>query len=175
MAKKESKTADRTLVVLVKKWEKLWDNLNQVNIYFQSYIDTVLLVQQRIKMEPLIKEFEELKKNSEKFYNDLDDAVAQSRTVSHVLITPPWDSQKFLETWKFWKEYLLEQHQINLSTRAEQKQLDFLAQISDNKEENAYPVLDYAMANLYKMFFKLDEKQPKTQKKTKNVRKDEDF
>ena len=175
MEKKGSKTTDKTIVLLVKKWEKVWSNLNEVNIFFQSYIDTVLMVQQRIKMEPLITSFETMKKSCEKFYEDLDDAMASCKTTSHVLVTFPWQSDKFVEEWKFWKDYLLEQHQITLSTRAEQKQLDFLAKITENDETKAYPVLDYAMANLYKMFFKLDEKQPKVNKKSKPVRKDEDF
>lgn len=175
MKKKTSSKDAPTLFHLNKKWEKIWSNLNEVNIYFQSYIDTTLYVQQRIKMEPLIKSFEGLKDHCQQFYDLLDETVQASKRVEVVAIALPWDTDKFKEEWGSWKEYLKEQHQIELSSRAERKQLDTLLKITSGVEENAYPVLDYAQANLYKMFFKLDEKQPKTKAKTKHIRKDEDF
>lgn len=175
MKKKMKSSADPVLFILLKKWEKVWDNLNEVNQYFQSYADTILLVHQKIKMEPLIKSFESLKINSQKFYDQLDDSIKDANTVVPMEIKLPWESEKFSKAWKDWKDYLLEQHQIKLYSRAELKQLSMLSEIAERKEDNAYPVLDYAMANLYKMFFKLDDTKNKTKKNSKHVRKDEDF
>lgn len=175
MKKKQTKTPNGQLSPLVKKWEKIWSNLNECNIYFQSYIDNVLLVNQRIKMEPLIKSFNTLKTLMEGYYDLLDETQASSGKVMAVEITLPFDSDKFRNEWEVWKDYLKEQHQIELSSRSEKKQLDVLVRITNNQEENVYPILEYAEANLYKMFFKLDEKQPKTNKKSKTIRRDEDF
>lgn len=160
---------------LIKKWGKVWDNLNECNILFQSYIDTILLVHQKIKMEPLIKSFENLKKSCEKYYDEIDATAAAMRCASPVEVVLPWNTDKFREEWQFWKDYLKEQHGIVISSRTETKQLSMLAKITNNKEDDAYPVLDYAIANLYKMFFKLDEKKIATKTKSKTIRKDDDF
>ena len=175
MSKKSSKTLDPNLSALLKSWEKVWSNLDDVNRYFQSYIDTTLLVHQRIKMEPLIKSFESMKNLCQKHYDVIDEFTAAAHQAKKLEVTLPWEGEKFLCEWDNWKDYLKEQHQIVLSSRSERKQLDLLVKITNNKEEEAYPVLDYAIANMYKMFFKLDEKKSKTNNKPKGVRKDGDF
>lgn len=175
MGKKAKRTGDPVLYPLQKRWEKVWDNLNNLNVYFQSYADTTLLVHQKIKMEPLFKCFENLKKECEQFYDNLDEYAASLKSVSEIEITLPWESDKFKQEWTLWKEYLIEQHQITIGSRAEKKQLEMLSKITDGQEDAAYPIIDYAIANLYKMFFKLDEKKPKENKKPKFIKKDDDF
>lgn len=175
MKKKVTKTSDQQLSLLAKKWDKIWSNLNEVNIYFQSYVDTVLLVHQRIKMEPLIKSFEGLKDNCQKFYDTLDDVQSSSKVVAAIQVALPWESDKFKEEWQGWKDYLKEQHQIVLSSRAESKQLETLKTITGGNENEAYAILNYAMSNLYKMFFKLDEKPTKKNNKPNSRKRDEDF
>ena len=169
------KPENQQLNLLVKNWEKIWKNLNEVNIYFQSYVDTVLLVHQRIKMEPLIKSFEGLKSNCEKYYDALEEFQKSTKAVASIDVTLPWGSDKFKEEWQGWKDYLKEQHQIVLSSRAESKQLETLNTITNGNENEAYTILNYAMSNLYKMFFKLDEKPTKTNNKPKTRKRDEDF
>lgn len=175
MKKKVTKTSDQQLSLLAKKWDKIWSNLNEVNIYFQSYVDTVLLVHQRIKMEPLIKSFEGLKDNCQKFYDTLDECQSSSKVVAAIQVALPWESDKFKEEWQGWKDYLKEQHQIVLSSRAESKQLETLKTITGGNENEAYAILNYAMSNLYKMFFKLDEKPTKKNNKPNSRKRDEDF
>lgn len=166
---------DKSIIGVIKKWEKIWENLNQCNVYFQSYIDTTLLVHQRIKMEPLIKSFEALKEKSQKYYDYLDEVQKASKGVQPLDVNLPWDSDKFREEWQGWKDYLREQHQIIIGTRAETKQLQMLVELCQGEEKKAYPLLNYAIANLYKMFFKLDEKPKTTKAKPKTIKKDADF
>lgn len=175
MKKKTNNDGAPSLYTLTKKWEKIWSNLNEVNIYFQSYIDTVLLVQQRIKMEPLIKSFESMKDNMQQFYDLLDETTQASKRVVKIDITLPWESDKFAAEWQGWKDYLKEQHQIDLSSRAERKQLDTLKHITGDNESAAYSILDYAQANLYKMFFKLEDKRSNGKTKNSKNKKDGDF
>ena len=175
MKLKSKQGIDTPLIGVLKKWEKIWGNLNECNVYFQSYIDTILLVHQKIKMEPLINSFEDLKDKSQKFYDYLDETIKASTGTQPVDVKLPWESDKFKTEWQGWKDYLKEQHQIVIGSRAENKQLEILVQITNNQEDAAYPILNYAMANLYKMFFKLEDKQPKTTKKPKTIRKDEDY
>lgn len=175
MKKRNASASFPSVATLTKKWEKIWNNLNETNSYFQSYIDTILLVHQKIKMEPLINSFEALKKSSQDYYDSLDEIVKSSKTIKPVEVKLPWDSDKFKEEWRVWKEYLLEQHQIELASRTEAKQLAQLYAIADGKEENCYPVLDYAISNLYKMFFRLEQRNNKSKGKTKTIRKDDDF
>lgn len=160
---------------LVKKWEAVWKELNATNIQFVSFLDLHLRVNQKIKAEPLVNQWEKTTKAAEQFYDILEQTIKENEKVEPIVIKMPWEDEKFKSEWDNWKKYLIEQHSIVISSRTEQKQLDMLHKLSGGNIEAAYAMLDYSISNFYKMFFVIDTEQKKDNKKNKRVRKDDDF
>lgn len=160
---------------LKKQWEKVWASLEESNNLQGTIFPALLFSHQRIKIQPFNKAFDSLKSNCEKFYDDLELFIEQTDKVDPVEIKLPWTSSKFAKAWQNWKEYLLEQHNINISSRTEEKQLQNLFKISDGKEDNAYPMIDYSIASFYRTLFKLDAKENKTNEEKPANKKEDDY
>lgn len=160
---------------LKKAWEKVWNNMNEVNKLQATIFPVILLVHQRIKSEPFFKEFEKLKDSCEEFYDVIEHVTGDATKPQPVAITWPWESDKFKKAWQYWKDYLLEQHNIVISSRTEQKQLDNLYKIADEKEENAYTMIDYSISSFYRTLFRLDVNEKKTDNKPLNQKSEDDY
>jgi DNA repair photolyase len=76
-------------------------------------------------------------------------------------VKSPFASEEFDKMWKRWKEYLSEQHGQLMRTRSEVSALEYLDKISKSEEKKAIYILRYAMANRYRNFFEIEEKDTK--------------
>lgn len=175
MKKKVKEKSSKSLSPVLKGWEDLWSDLNATNIQMVSFLETTLRVNQKIKAEPLVKQWEKLKSKAEKFYDTLEETLKEQNHVEPISIILPWEDDKFKKEWDNWKSYLLEQHGIKISSRTEQKQLESLKKMANGHEESAFEMLDYSISNFYKMFFALDTKKEDKKTKPVNKRKDDDF
>lgn len=135
-----------------KEWEKLYESLAD----FQEDLEELLadLPQSKhFKQESSI-----LKRKwaiSQRLANDLDQLIGPVETLSvHV----PFFENDFVDAWKFWKEYLNEQHSISMKSRMEIQSLKRLMEISDKKMDQAILILEFAESCGYKNFFKVDDK-----------------
>lgn len=175
MKKKKQEKPVKSLQSITKEWDALWAELNATNKLFEVFVSNILRVNQKIQAEPLIKQWDKLVKTAERFYDALEDTNKELNAVEPLEIKLPWEDDKFKQEWDNWKKYLKEQHDIRISSRVEQKQLDTLKRLSNGQESAAFEMLDYSISNFYKMFFLLDAK--KEEKKTKHInkKKDDDF
>lgn len=175
MKKKSKEKSVNSLKTITKEWQGLWADLNATNKLLEVHYNNVLRVNQKIQAEPLMKQWEKLSKSAEHFYDALEEVSKELNAVEPIEIKLPWEDDKFKEEWENWKKYLKEQHDIRISSRVEQKQLDTLKKLSNGLESAAFEMLDYSISNFYKMFFLLDPKREEKKTKSKNTKKDDDF
>lgn len=69
----------------------------------------------------------------------------------------PFADPRVIEAWKFWKEYLNEQHGITMRSRAEIQSLKRLVELSGNDPARAVKTLEFASSCNYKNFFAIPE------------------
>lgn len=121
-------------------------------------------LEQLMEMLPLSNKFHQQAQSINKAWKRLQSTV----TAMNLFITPvksieiqsPFlTNAEFSATWKFWKDYLIEQHGIHLRSRAEQMSLKHMFLLADKKPELAVSYLEYAMYRGTKSFFKVIEKE----------------
>lgn len=119
-------------------------------------------LEQLMEMLPLSNKFHQQAQSINKAWKRLQSTV----TAMNLFITPvksieiqsPFlTNAEFSATWKFWKDYLIEQHGIHLRSRAEQMSLKQLFTMADKKPELAVKYLEYAMYRGTKAFFKVSD------------------
>lgn len=94
---------------------------------------------------------------AQKLANDLNEMITPANPIP---VKSPFDHADFITTWQMWKEYLQEQHFIQMRSRMEVNGLNRLAELSGNDHTKAIKILKLAMATGYKNFFKNEEKTP---------------
>lgn len=161
MGKKNLSSNNSSIKGLMKTWEKIWADVNELNPEVVLTLQTLLLVNQKAKCNNLFKLFEKLKADCCKFYDELEAADGEAVSVPPVDVKLPWDTPKFKKEWTNWKEYLLEQHGIKISSRTEEKQLANLYILAEKDENKAYTMIDYSISSFYRTHFKLDAKEKK--------------
>lgn len=152
MEKKEQNIRD-----LQREWEPLWDALEAANAAFNEFLEGGLSVSDGRRVKQFIEKWDALKARAEGYYDALDRHVNQQPEPMAVEL--PWDSDAFKEAWQYWKDYLREQHRTYVKSRAEKKMLARLKKISEGSEAKAIEYLDYAESTLYRMFFKVTERE----------------
>lgn len=175
MGKQNFKKQQSSRKELVNAWERVWTDLNQFNALQRTVLPALLLVNQRLRYEPVMKAFDSLKNSCCRFYDLFDSQEDDSETVEPVEIKLPWETKSFKKAWQNWREYLLEQHGIKISSRTEQKQLENLFKISEKDEKKALEMIDYSISSFYRTLFKLDEREKKTESNNTIKRNDNDY
>lgn len=67
-----------------------------------------------------------------------------------------FNSSKFLENWKNWKDYKKNQYKFNFKTsKSEQIAINHLVKLSNQKESDAIEIINQSIANGWKGFFEL--------------------
>lgn len=155
---------------LRREWESLWESLEAANAAFNEYLGSGLSVRDGLLVEPFIGKWNTLKNRAESCYDALDRQM--NRQTEPVEVELPWPGESFKEAWQYWKDYLREQHHTYVKSRAERKMLARLKKISEGDEQRAIEYLDYAESALYRMFFKVTERE--YQKPAQAERRDED-
>jgi hypothetical protein len=80
------------------------------------------------------------------------------------------DSEKFMKAWKFYKDYLSEQHGITMQSRYELKALEYLFKLSGKDVTKAIELIDITVGHGAKSFF-----IPTSQSPDKSKPKDKDY
>ena len=149
-------------------WDKLYESLLLFKDDLQDYISVLPQTKSlRKQQNSVLKLWAESLKNIREF----DKFVSP---VSPVEILFPDNSQKFINTWNYWKAYLTEQHGIIMRSRFEMQALKLLWDIAEQDPLKATEYLNYAMSRGYRHFFKVDKKQ-QSQKPKENEKSTDPF
>ncbi len=146
-------------------WEKFTENALSFKTHFEELLDMLpKSAKFYAKQQTLIKEWKKLKNN----INLMDEFI--SPTIKSVKVSSPLLSNaNFTATWKFWKDYLIEQHVIYMKSRQELMALKRLADIADSNPATAIRFLEFAMSRGDKNFYVVNEQEhQKTEKVQKN-------
>ena len=115
------------------------------------------------KQQSLIKEWKKFKND----INLMDEFI--SPTIKSVKVTNALlKDADFAATWKFWKDYLIEQHIIYMRSRTELMALKRLSEIAKEKPATAIKFLEFAMSRGDKNFYLVHEKDIPADKVSKN-------
>lgn len=158
---------------LLRGWEPVWDALEAANTAFNEFLGGGLSVSDGLRVKQFIEKWNTLKTQAEAYYDAIDRQVNQQ--VGAVEVELPWQSDQFKEAWQYWKDYLREQHRTYVKSRAERKMLARLKKISDGDEAKAIEYLDYAESTLYRMFFKVTEREYQKPAQAERRNEDGDF
>ena len=132
-----------------KTWNTFWKQLEIATNEFNSYIDSGIPSIAQQKIIRFIKEWDKLKEQAMK----LDELM--QNPIDPIDVKIPFEEEEFLQTWKYWKEYLLESFGKTYKSREEQKVLEHLDEISEGRPDLAVKYLNFAMAKSYPKFFKV--------------------
>lgn len=134
------------------KWNEYWKQLLNVDKELTEFLENGCLSTIAVtKAKKFIAAWNLMKKLAD----DMDDFISP---VEAMQVKIPFKGKAFEEMWQRWKEYLSEQHGQLLRSRSEQSALEHLEKISKADEKRAIEFLRYAMANRYRNFFVIDEK-----------------
>ena len=90
------------------------------------------------------------------FHNEYD---AKLEPISPLEIKYPFQGSDFAETWKDYKDFLLESHNFTMKSRSEKYALSRLKKLSDNNVSRAMEMLGYFMSTNAKSIFNPSPRQ----------------
>jgi len=129
------------------EWDQMGIDVRNLQEAMQELIEILPQSPTFFKAENKVKKtWEKFKKS----FNNFDGFISPMKAIE---VKEPWNDPEFLSTWKFWKDYLQEQHGVWIRSRAEVMALKKLKELSDNNPTKAVKMLNHAMAlrwaNLY--------------------------
>jgi hypothetical protein len=137
-----------------------WDQMCEDVRKFQDALEELISV---LPQSPaMYKRENAVKKGWEKFkksWNNFDGFITPMKAVE---VKEPWNDPEFQSNWKYWKEYLQEQHGVWIRSRSEVKALKQLKEYSDNNPAKAVKLLDHAMARRAANFYKVKDEDLET-------------
>lgn len=137
------------------KWENLWAQMVKTQFEMQHFLEeSGLSTTALCKSKSFVKEFDTYTKMAA----DFDTYITAADPLEIVF---PFKTEEANEMWSRWKDYLNEQHGQLMRTRSEKSALEHLTAISKGDEVKAVKYLRYAMANRYKNFFPIEDKDIK--------------
>lgn len=143
-------------------WDNMGEQVHELTDVLQDIIDSVP------HSPEMMKRVRRLKTAWEKFkrlYNQFDGFITP---VNSVNVKEPWNDPEFLESWQYWKDYLIEQHGVFMRSRSEVMALKHLKEITENNPKTAIRYLEFAMAGRYANFFKVKETEVESEKSNEN-------
>lgn len=140
---------------MISKWEEFWKQLeltdNELNDFLENGgLSTIALTK--------AKKFIQAWNKQKKIASEIDQYISP---VVPAQVEIPFRSSGFSEMWTRWKDYLLEQHGQLIKSRSEISALEHLKRITKGNDELAIECLRYAMANRYRNFFLVEDKDNK--------------
>lgn len=150
------------------KWLQFWSLLSDANDEMNEFLSGNVPIAAQKGLKKFINIFNKMKQQAEQ----IDDII--QTPVDSVEVKMPWSTDTFKKQWAYWKDYKMETFSQFYKSRHEQKALEYLKEISENNEEQASKILDFAMANGYPRFFKFDDKNKNKVKQQANET-DSDF
>jgi uncharacterized protein YihD (DUF1040 family) len=114
---------------------------------------------------------------SEKEIRDFNDATKvivnyyNKKEGGNKEVQMPWTEKDFLEMWEYWKTYKKEEFKFTYkSVISEQAALNRLSKLSDGDKDIAIAIIKQSMANSWKGFFELKQKQGKNNQNLNNYK-----
>lgn len=133
------------------EWDELSLKAQALNEALQEIIEVLPQSAAMYKREQKAKKAWESFKKS---WNNFDGFITPMKAVE---IKEPWNDPEFLSTWKYWKDYLIEQHGVWMKSRSEVMALKQLKDYSDNNPKLAVKFLEHAMARRAANFYRVKE------------------
>jgi|GEM_PF-2695505 len=142
-----------------------YNNLYEILIDFQEKLEEFIsVVPDSAEMYKRKLSIKRAWEKSQRLVNELGKFISPV-TELDVKLPDKFNSDKFIEAWKFWRDYLEEQHAIKMKSRMEIKSLKLLLELSNKDPELAIKYLDYASARGSKSFYKIDDSTTKSNTK----------
>ena len=136
-----------------KEFDKLTTNLNTFGESLEEFISVTPQSNEFVKR---IANLNKLWTKVQTAANELENFVRPVETLD-IKIPKELNCDKFIEAWKYWKDYLTEQHGITILSRMEIKALKLLFDLSECDPDKAIKLLEYAEAKGSRSFYKVDE------------------
>jgi len=137
---------------MLKKWNEYWKQLETTDKELVEFLENGCLSTIAATKS---KKFLDAWNKQKKLAAEMDQYIAP---VEAAQVKIPFQSKEFDEMWTRWKEYLSEQHGQLIRSRSEISALEHLEKIAKADDARAIEFLRYAMANRYRNFFVIDEK-----------------
>lgn len=135
------------------QWNKLCESLASYGELISKTLEFLPPTKQSGKIKKhLTKEWEQITKS----VADLDSMIDP---INPIEIKYPFGSERFKAMWKYYKDYLVESHNISLTSRVENSRLTQLYRFAGKDEERAMLILELLCANNYRNIICPSEKQ----------------
>lgn len=160
---------------LKSKWLIVWKHLNAANEKFHVSLNNGISEADKIKLKDFTKSWKKLCVEACSFYEVLDNFDNDNGRVAPVELTLPWSDSAFVSAWNNWIAYMDEQFGMKLSSRTLEQRLAVLKQMSGGDQAKAIEIINHAIANTYKSFYKPQQEEQSETKPRTQKRKDDDF
>jgi hypothetical protein len=140
---------------MIQKWEEYWKQMEITDTELSDFLENGGL--SSIAMNKM-KKFIAAWNRQKKMAGEIDQYISP---VEPAEVERLFDSAAFEQMWSRWKDYLLEQHGQLIKSRSEMSALEHLKKITKGNDDVAIECLRYAMANRYRNFFLVEDKDNK--------------
>lgn len=169
MKRKNSELSSKALNTIGENLDNLHDHLVQCNDEFVTYIAESTTVAQRNKLQTFTNSFTATLAAFTQLIDTYNDIKDKHGNIKAAEIELPFPDDGFNQAWVEWKEYLIEQFSIKLSSRAEKRQLYFLNLYSKGKVDRAISIIWYSMHKLYHTLYNYTDKELKGNANSKRI------
>lgn len=159
MSNKNNLSNYKTQEELTSKFGVLVSSMEAFNDELQEYIIKCTTISQRLKMKKMVEHWKQICVDATGLVEKLEEIKEKKGNVDPVEVKLPFSSDTFAEAWREWKQYLIEQHGIMLSTRAEKRQLYFLDKYAGEKEDKAVQIMYMSESKLYTSLYNYTDKE----------------
>ncbi len=133
---------------MLDSWNKTIDSLSEFQEALTDFFGCLRLSPSQYKESLKVRRAWDA---AQKNINDFGNFVSP---IKSIYVSLPSANKEFIETWEFYKAYLLEQHGIIMRSRYELKALQRLWALSNENADEAVHILNFTMERGYPRFFK---------------------
>lgn len=169
MKRKNSELSTKALNTIGENLDNLHDHLVKCNDDFVTYVAESTTVAQRNKLQTFTNSFTATLAAFTQLIDTYNDIKDKHGNIKAAEIELPFPDDGFNQAWVEWKEYLIEQFSIKLSSRAEKRQLYFLNLYSKGKVDRAISIIWYSMHKLYHTLYNYTDKELKGNANSKHI------
>lgn len=169
MKRKNSELSTKALNTIGENLDNLHNHLVKCNDDFVTYVAESTTVAQRNKLQTFTNSFTATLAAFTQLIDTYNDIKDKHGNIKAAEIELPFPEDGFNQAWVEWKEYLIEQFSIKLSSRAEKRQLYFLNLYSKGKVDRAISIIWYSMHKLYHTLYNYTDKELKGNTNSKRI------
>jgi len=145
--------------------KKIWDNVTTNIMDFKTELESLMdMVPKSPKFHKQSASINKSWKKIQMSLNELDKYISPVKSIE--VKNPLLQDPAFRTAWDLWKEYLIEQHEIFMHSRAELMALKRMVDYTKNDVALAIYYLEYPMGRLEKNFYVV--KEPRETKEIKS-------